>query len=217
MPIVVNGEHRVSRLHQEGPFDFGMYRATANKRFYEPQRTTDFELIITGFGPNYTPGDPGIYNVLTGKRLDGATEVLRYAVTECDIPHYKVGVQEQRRGNSVQKYAGTASFDSGTLKVRDWIGSDSKSILMSWLNQAYDVKTDKTGLLEDYKRDCTLIEYTPDRQPIREWRLYGCWVSDVSEDSWNHDSDNGERQLTATLQFDRAVMALPNEYVNNFV
>ena len=213
MSIVISGRGEFdSQLHNDDKggyqFGFGMYHAMANKKLYEPQRTTDFELVI--------PGLEGMINIGTGTPIMNSEETLRLAVASCSIPHYSVAVQTQRRGNSVVKYAGTASFEAGSVSIRDWIGADSKMALYSWMHQAYDVYTDKTGLLEDYKRDgCTLIELTPDKQVVRSWTLYGCWISDMKEKEWSHDDENSERLVEATLQFDKAEVG--REYIQEAV
>jgi hypothetical protein len=57
----------------------------------------------------------------------------------------------------------------------------------------------------DYKKNCTLIEYTQDYEQVRSWTLYGCWVKGLSEDSFDREND-GKRAITATIEYDRAVM-----------
>jgi hypothetical protein len=58
--------------------------------------------------------------------------------------------------------------------------------------------------MADYKKDCTLIEYTPDYQEIRKWRLEGCWVKGITENEFSME-DAAKRQITANIRFDRAV------------
>ena len=202
MSIVIRrGDPVPSRSHEYDIYPpFGMFHAAdpRGRKWYEPQRTTDFEFVMVGL--------EDMESVTGEKNPAGAGEILRYAVESASFPHYSVGVQEDKRGNSVQKFAGVASWEAGKLVVKDWIGADTKSILLTWLHQAYDVYTDKTGLLDDYKRDCTLIEYTPDRQIVRSWTMFGCWVSDVSEEDWQHTNENALRTITATIQFDKAVL-----------
>ena len=62
--------------------------------------------------------------------------------------------------------------------------------------------------MKDYKKTCTLIEYTQDFEQIRSWTLYGCWISALSEDAFDKESD-GKRQITATIEYDRAEMVMP--------
>ena len=101
------------------------------------------------------------------------------------------------------KYAGVPSFDSGTLTYNDYIGADTKAVLEAWQNLSYNVKTEKVGLVSDYKKDCYMIEYTPDLQKVRQYILHGCWISSLSESDRDHESNN-KSQITVTIQYDWA-------------
>ena len=59
--------------------------------------------------------------------------------------------------------------------------------------------------MKDYKKNCTLIEYTQDYEQVRSWTLYGCWISGLDEDGFDREND-GKRAITATIEYDRAVM-----------
>jgi hypothetical protein len=91
--------------------------------------------------------------------------------------------------------------------VDDVVGMDTKSILMAWQALAYNVYTRKGGRMKDYKKTCTLIEYTQDFEQVRSWTLYGCWISDITEEDFNKEQD-GKRQITAKIEYDRAEMNL---------
>jgi hypothetical protein len=58
--------------------------------------------------------------------------------------------------------------------------------------------------MADYKKTCTLIEYTPDYQIVRKWRLDGCWVKAVTESDFSME-DAAKRMITANIRFDRAM------------
>lgn len=64
--------------------------------------------------------------------------------------------------------------------------------------------------MADYKKICYLQEYTPDWELVRTWKLIGCWVSGISEDTFSNESTS-KKTITATIQFDRAYMELPDE------
>ena len=74
---------------------------------------------------------------------------------------------------------------------------------MAWQNLSYNVVTEKVGLVEDYKKDCYLMEYSPDQQLVRKWRLYGCWISSISEGDYDSES-NDKKLITATIEYDKA-------------
>ena len=172
-----------------------LYHITnGNYPSYEPARSTDFELYVYGLDDLLPEGD--------------AQEVIRIAVAKAPVPHFSIQAIEQRRGNTVQKFAGTPSFSEGTLELYDWIGVNTKSILMAWQAKASNLRTGKTGVLSDYKKRATLCEYSPDGQKIRSWTMYGCWVSAITEDDFDHSNQQSERRIRATLQYD---LALPDD------
>lgn len=202
MPIRINGIDKESTVHIESSMNHGMYHMTANNHMYQPQLSTQFEFVVTNLD--------GLMNLTTGEPLANAQEELRLAVVRTNIPHFSQTPIVERRANSVQKFAGTPEFDEGEITVRDWIGVDTKNILMSWQNQSYDVVTDKVGLVSDYQRDCWLIEYTPDWQEVRKWILQGCWISKISEDPYDHGKAAEERQIVATIQYNKARLDRPD-------
>jgi hypothetical protein len=73
--------------------------------------------------------------------------------------------------------------------------------LEAWQNLSYNVRTQKVGLAGDYKKECYLVEYTPDYQAVRKWVLRGCWISQISEDTFNNEQ-NSKHTITATIQYD---------------
>lgn len=185
----------------------GTYHLANNPDLYELQRGNNFEFIVTGLDnllrAGATEGD-GRSRILNGQ------ETLRLSVVKAPIPNYKQAPLEIKRGNSIMKMAGVPTFDSGNLVVRDFIGADTKSVLMAWQKLSYDVKTEKIGRMSAYKKDCTLVEYTPDYQMVRYWDLKGCWISGLAEDDF--DMESGEtKSITATIEYDRAEMHLPDE------
>ena len=58
--------------------------------------------------------------------------------------------------------------------------------------------------MKHYKKNCTLIEYTQDYEQIRQWELRGCWISSLSEDPFDKESD-GKRQITVKIEYDKAI------------
>ena len=96
-----------------------------------------------------------------------------------------------------------------TGDFNDYIGADTKSVLMAWQNMSYNVRTEKVGSLDvtPYKKDCYLIEYTPDYRKVRTWRLYGCWISSLTEGEYTAE-DGGKHNIDCTIQYDRAEIDL---------
>lgn len=200
MAIRINGTDRESQLHVQSSTQYGLYHVNDNTKYYESQRSTDFEFIIDAADME------NLVSITSNQVIPNAQEVLRLAVVECPIPHYNINVLTQRRGNSITKFAGTPEWSEGQVTVRDWIGVDTKGILMAWQHLAYDVNTDKVGILSDYKKNATLIEYSPDKQVVRSWTLYGCWINNISEPNFSHGESQNDRVITATIQYDKAVL-----------
>lgn len=177
---------------------------------YESARTGFFMFIVPRDQlsnlplPTYTGGDTeAIYY-----DADHAAEVVRLAVTSCPVPHYEVATETYRRGNDVVHFATVPTWNGGSIRVDDYVGLDTKSVLMAWLRLAYDPHTRKGGRMSEYKKNCKLVEYTQDYEEIRTWNLEGCFITGLSEDDFDRAND-GKRQITASFIFDRAVMELP--------
>jgi len=177
----------------------------ANLEKYEAARTGFFVFLVNE-ALNEKIRDK-IINTFgrTAELLANASEAIKLNVVKASVPSFKVNVLEYTRGNEKIKFAGTPEWGDGSITVDDVVGLDTKAILLGWKELAYDTKTRKGGRMKDYKYDCTLIEYTQDYEPLRTWTLYGCWVSEVSDEDFDKEND-GKRQLTATIQYDRAEM-----------
>ena len=186
---------------------YGTYHLADNHDLYDPMRNNTFEFVVTGLDKLLRVGADGSEE---NAYITNAQEVLRLSVDSASIPMFTQEVIPVKRGNSTIKFAGTPSFASGSLVVNDWIGADSKSALMAWQNLSYNVKTDRVGNAADYKKDCWLIEYTPDyTKQVRQWQLKGCFISGLSEDAYSMSSD-GKKTISATIEYDRAIMSLPD-------
>ena len=198
--IRINGVDRPSTLDQVSQISHGAYVLADNPNLYEIQRTNNFEFIVTDIDNIMRAGAAGSESNAT---IDNAQEVLRVSVSSAFVPHFQQETIAIRRGNSVQKFAGVPTFSEGSIQLNDYIGADTKAALMAWQNLSYNVRTEKVGLVTDYKKDAYLVEYTPDYQEVRRWRLHGCWVSNLTETEYNHDN-NEKHAITATIQYDRA-------------
>jgi hypothetical protein len=80
---------------------------------------------------------------------------------------------------------------------------------MAWQYLAYNPHTRKGGRMKDYKKTCTLCEYTQDYELIRSWTLEGVFITKLSEGEFDREND-GKRQITADFSFDRAIVDLAN-------
>lgn len=187
---------------------YGAYHLADNPSLYEPQRTNNFTFIVTGID-NILRVGVSAEEAEDSDYIKNASNTLSFSVVSASIPMFSQEPITIRRGNSVMKAAGLPTFSEGSLEVNDYIGADSKSILMAWQNLSYNVNTEKVGLMSDYKKTCYLCEYDPDYKLVRTWKLLGCWVSSLSEDGFNQE-DGGKKVITAKIEYDKAFMEMPD-------
>jgi hypothetical protein len=186
---------------------FGSYHLANNTTdLYEIQRSNNFEFVVTNLTELLRAGE--IEGV--GGTIKNVSEVLRLSVVSAAVPTFTQEPIIIRRGNSVMKAAGIPTFNEGSLVINDFIGADGKSALMAWQNLSYDVRTEKVGRMKDYKKDCYLLEYTPDYQLVRQWLLKGCWVSGITMSEFNQEQGE-KRTVSATIQYDSAFMQMPDD------
>ena len=180
----------------------GSYHLADNPSLYEVARANNFEFVVTNLGDLLRAGANETDN---NAYIKGSTaeDVIRLSVESSSVPTYKQAVLSLRRGNSVMKFAGLPDFDDGSLVVRDFIGADTKSALMAWQNLSYNVLTEKVGLASDYKKDCYLVEYTPDYQKVRQWKMHGCWISGITEEEFSHET-NDKKSCIVKIEYDSA-------------
>lgn len=174
-----------------------------NPANYEPSRTNTFEFVITDIDRLLKAGVDDTGENGDDDYLTGGQEIVRLGVQKADVPHFSQGEIEVSRGNIKSYYAGAMSFDSGSIEVVDYIGKSGKSVLMAWQRLSGDAKTGMVGRAKDYKKECTLLEYTPDYELVRSWHLVGCWVTKLSESQFSMDSAD-KKIVTATIRYDRA-------------
>jgi len=183
---------------------------SSNLANYEAARNAFFVLTVYDLDNLLKPDYTGEIDAATeNDRISDAQGILRLNVTKFPVPHFSVGTEEYRRGNDVVKFATVPTWEGGNFQVDDVVGLDTKSILMSWLYLAYNPHTRKGGRMKDYKKTCTLTEYTQDYEEIRTWTLEGVFITKITEDDFDREND-GKRKLTADFSFDRATVDLPN-------
>ena len=187
--------------------------STGTEKLYTPAKKNFFEFIVEGLGDLLKPGvDENLASNID--YIYNTQEAIRLTVHSTSVPHPEISVLTIRKGNSVSKYPGVPTYSEGTLVCTDLVGSQTKAILEAWQNLAYDPLTDKGG--RAYRKDglgckknATLIEYTADHQKVREWQLIGCWISNISEEDYNQESDDIQR-ISCTIVYDRAIPLFEN-------
>lgn len=177
---------------------------SSNLQNYEAARSGFFTLIVDDLDNILKSTYIGnAADAQDTDRIANAQEILKLNVTASSVPQFTIQTQQYTRGNEVVKFAGKPQWSNTSITVDDVVGLNTKEILLSWKALAYNTHTRKGGRMKDYKKTCTLVEYTQDYEPIRSWTLYGCFVTAVNDSEFNKESDN-KRSLTATIEYDRA-------------
>lgn len=179
------------------------YYLAENPEFYEPQRSNTFKFVASLDKILNNDAFVGTYGVTT--HGNNPEKALELSVKASSVPHFELDKVSINRGNSKMNFAGKPTFNDGTLVVHDYIGAHTKEILMAWKNLAYNVQTDKVGLAKNYKTTATLYELTPDYQIVRQWRIVGCWVRNISEPNYDHDSSD-PRTMDVAIVYDKAYL-----------
>lgn len=184
--------------------NFGTYHLADNNALFEPARSNNFEFIVTDIDSLLKAGVDEA-TATSRDYIENGQDIIRVSVVSTSVPHFTLGTIDVKRGNNTMHFAGVPTFNDGSLKVNDYIGARTKDVLLAWQSLAYDVKSEKINFASNYKKDCQLVEYSPDySQVIRSWTLKGCWISALSEGDFDNES-NTKREVTATIVYDKAI------------
>lgn len=189
----------------------GTYHIAQHPELYTPARSNNYV-----FYPIFTQRllkngvDESIAQESDYINPQQAQEILALSVTSAAVPHSQQNVITIKRGNTEVKFAGSWTYPSGSFVFNDYIGADTKSVLLAWRGLSQHTLDETVGDASDYKVQGILVEYTPDHRQIRYWDMFGCWVSQLSEGDFSSESDD-KRQITATIEYDRAIEHLPDD------
>ena len=173
----------------------GSYHFSQDSQTFEIQRGNNFDFVIDA-----KLNGLAAYGSDT-KTFPDAREMIRLSVSASSVPHFSQNPIEVRRGNTAVKYAGVISYPSGSLECYDFIGAETKDILMAWQAKSGNPLNQTVGLQAEYKYTARLFEYTPDyKEKVRTWRLDGCWISNMDEDQYSMDA-NGSRKIRCTIEY----------------
>ena len=207
MAIKLNNVDMPSTVSQYGTMQHDVYHLSNNTNEYEIQRTNNFEFIVDmSINNAISIADSNLVNTVASN----SQQVLRLSVSSSSVPHFSQNPIPISRGNNTFNFAGVPKYQAGTIRFNDYIGVDTKNILMSWQALSYNARTQKVGLASDYKKQGALIQYTPDWQVVRAFVMYGCWISRLSQDEFSFDNNN-KKLITAEITYD---YALPDDTFN---
>lgn len=185
------------------------YHMASNPALYEPSRNNAFRFVLNPALDTLVRAGASEENGLSDDDyLSGNAKTIELAVSQASVPHFSINSIEIRRANSVMKFANVPEFSDFSIKCNDYVGARVKDILMAWQALVYDVSKDVIHTADNYKYDCTLVEYNTDfSKIIRSWRLIGCWVSSLQEGEFDYNS-NDKRSIDVNIEYDRAELIL---------
>ena len=189
----------------------GAWHLADNPTLYEPARNNNFEFIVTGIDSLLKSGLDDSTEHVANDFITTAAETIRVSVVSSSVPHFSLGTIEVKRGNDTIKFAGVPTFGNLPIVVNDYMGAKTKEAIMAWQALAYNVRNGYINRATVYKKDCRLVEFSPDyKEILNEWRIEGAWVQEVSEGEFSNENE-GKRTINVTIQYDRAYLIESNE------
>lgn len=135
---------------------------------------------------------------------------LKFMLVSFPLPKETTESSDINYFNQTIKVAGKTSFETTTMVLRDAIEYDTELKFLDWRKRVYDPKKGTMGLASDYKTSAIVIEYTPNKEEMRRWKIIGCWPSGIDYGELTYD-DGGEKQLSVTLSYDFAYRLEPGK------
>ena len=180
----------------KNPLQLGTYHMAQSNDF-EPQRTNNFEVQITGL-EKLTTVDKGL------AIASNAGDLITLSTDSFSAPQVSVGTVDISYGNNKIHFAGVPEFSGGSLTLNDYIGINIERILTAWFKLVYNMKTKAVGIATDYKKVAYMIEYAPDGTQARQWQLIGCFPTSIQLGDYSQDGAN-VRKITMELSYDYCV------------
>lgn len=197
-------------MARENSFARGAYHIANSGLEYNPQRKDNFTLIVNGIDSLLRVGSAADSTEEVDK-IVGGQEQLMLALKSCSTPQVSQGEITINRGASAIKFAGKPTFSDISISAYDYIGSNVKDMLLAWQQLSYNSRYDYVGSASDYKKDCQLLQLTPDGELVRYWEIKGAWLKDVKPGDFDYGQDDIQT-VDATVCYDWAEIRLPDDY-----
>lgn len=155
---------------------------------YEVQRTNNFRFVIN-----------------LQKEGDGTGNLIELACDTTGLPNISNEPIELEYGNSNVKVAGKATTDDVSVAVKDFIEADVEKILWNWRMEVYNPETGKVGWATNYKKQASVVQYGPNGECLRTWKLIGVWPTSLDLGDMDYSSGD-KKQITMNLSVDNAYL-----------
>lgn len=141
-------------------------------------------------------------------------ESLTLLVKSFPLPKETTEVNTLDHFNQQIKLAGKTTFSGGELVIHDAIDKDVEILFRKWRNRVYNASKGTVGYAADYKSNGTIVEYSPNGETGRKWRLVGCWPSEVNYGDLDYET-GGYKDITCTIVYDWAYRDDTDDAANN--
>ena len=166
---------------------------------FEPQRTNNFEMSITGLS-NLKPAGGGDYSPKVRAMLNNMSDDLVLSIKNGFTPKENISVLTVPYGNSEVKFAGRPTYDEGSIIWNDYYDKDIELLLKAWQMAAFNPQN---GDAKNYKLEAIMTMYSPGYTVARRWLIHGCWLASVNGDDMGNEN-NSIRTLSAQFVYDWA-------------
>lgn len=164
---------------------------------YEVQRTNNFKFVLNLSTLGITVGN-GVPD-----------DLIELACDTAGLPTISNDPIELDYGNSNVKVAGKATVDDVSVAVKDFIEPDVEGVLWEWRKKVYNPETGKIGWAKNYKRDAAIVQYGPNGEVKRKWKLEGVWPTSLDLGDLDYSSGD-KKQITMNLSVDNAYIVRDN-------
>ena len=137
---------------------------------------------------------------------------LRLTCKNISMPKINLDKVEIHRMHNLYKVAGSKiTYDDITCNFYDFVDNAAAKYIEAWHKQIYDISTSLMGYpggANGYKKNLTVIVYTPDHATAETWTLVGAWPMNISRKELSWEDSNGHQEITLTLAIDEAQVVI---------
>lgn len=148
---------------------------------FEPQRKNNFTVVLPVGG-----------------------RVIQQSLHSFPLPKESNEVITIPFGNEKRKVAGPANFGAMALVLKDFVDKQTLKSLVEWRREVYKPNEGTIGYAKTYKKTGEVWMLGPEGSPVRKWKIYGVWPSDLNPGEATMES-GAQNMITVTLEVDKAV------------
>jgi len=131
-------------------------------------------------------------------------DVARWTLQRCDAPTLSNSPIRIPYGNQEKKMPSAGEIDDITFACFDDMEGKVSTALYNWYKLGNNPETGEVGEAKDCKFDCTLISAKPNGEAVKQWKLLGAWLSQLSPlgDGFDMGAKQEIVMITGTITMD---------------